>query len=150
MCLNDRRQCSCVEISRSDPAGQLVVPDAVVPSNDLVVALRQIHDLLPSSEVKLPLSRLCRILFGRSVYRYERNGVQSPTYPFHAIAGGNLTELSVVAEDSHVRSVRELGVVCCRAEVDLSRSRRELVKLGEGERDQSRERRQQSKSCHFS
>ncbi len=60
--LDDRRQLGCGEVAARDPAGQLVVPNTVVPAQKLAIRLREVRDHIAVCERKRPLGGLGRIL----------------------------------------------------------------------------------------
>ena len=60
--LDDRRQLRSGELAVGHPARELVVPHAVMSSEELSVGLRQVRDLITSRKGERALLRLCSIL----------------------------------------------------------------------------------------
>ena len=89
--LNYGSELRSVEVARSYPARELVIPYAIVATDNLVVALSQANDLLTASEIEIALCWLRGILYGTSANREESSC--SPSYPFHAVTRCDLTKL---------------------------------------------------------
>ncbi len=107
------------ELPVRDPARELVVPHAVMPAQQLPVLLRQARNHVPARERERPARRLRRVLRRIHSHKPENGDGGCGTHPFHAVTGGDLAELGVVAELRDVGGVSQLGVVRRAAKVEL-------------------------------
>ena len=126
--LDDRRQLRRSELAVGHPARQLVVPDAIVTTEELAVCLGKVCNLVATGESEGAFSGFRSILATFLLAMLIVSAIEKAHYyPFHAVPGRDLPKLLRVREQGDIRRVRELRVVRCAPKVQLARLLRERV-----------------------
>ena len=118
--LDDGRQLRSRELAVRHPARQLVVPDAVVTTEELAVCLGKVCDLVAAGESEGTFRGFGSILTTCPLAMLTIFGTEKAhCYPFHAVPRGDLAKLLGVIQFCGISRVGELGVVRRRPKVEL-------------------------------
>ena len=112
--LNDGRQLRRRELAIGHPARELVVPDAVVTTEELAIRLCEVCDLVAAGESEGTFRGFGSILTTSPLAMQTICGTEKAhCYPFHAVPRGDLSEHRSIIQDRRICGIRELGVVRC-------------------------------------